>query len=167
MAIDSMHADTPMGVAQVCREWFDEDCPPEEAILIATMSGKWIRPSHGEATSVWIKSRLLERRVLRAWAVPLGVHDGTPPDYEMPKPKDMTPEERKRFMQRLLWGGPPHLGYARSRLAFSPLMIRPVNSVADRVAHFDDNRGCPYCRKWYRNGAALRLHVIDAHLSEI
>ena len=164
MAIDCMLADMPAGVATVCLEWFDEDCPADDALVIAALPGRQ-RP-HNEAALVWIKSRLLERGVLRGWAVARGIHDGTPPDYETPKPLEMTPEQLKKFKQKLLWGGPPHLGYARSAISRSPLMITPINAVADRVTHFDDQRPCPYCNRWFRNGGALRLHVIDNHLYE-
>ena len=166
MALDTMLTVSPAGIASVCGEWFDEECPPEVAIQVATDQGRK-RPSNGSSKSsdltiIWIKSRLREHNLFRGMAVELGVKDGTPSILLPAGNGDGGTEDLAAAVETWnRWNS----GYARSRISRSPLMIRPIDRVADQVAHFEDHRGCPYCRKWYRNGAALRLHVIDAHLS--
>ena len=158
MALDTMLTISPSGIASVCGEWFDEECPPEVAIHVATDDSRK-RPTGAELTVVWIKTRLRELNVFRGTAVDRCWVESAP------TPEQIAVEALGRIGDR--WTAPQRLGYARSRVSSSPLLISPINRVADRVAHFDDHRGCPYCRKWYRNGAALRLHVIEAHLNDI
>jgi hypothetical protein len=41
---------------------------------------------------------------------------------------------------------------------------RPIDSVAKKVA--DTKDVCPICGKWFRNPAAMRLHMGDTHAVE-
>lgn len=172
----------PSGVVELCRYWCDEDCPADAAIDIAEQAAgnkRWNNPiccmdidcpTIGGAL-VWLKSRLIEAGVLRALAVELHRGDGTgglfvPEMPERPMFKTASPEEKAAWNAKWGWKAAPNLGYSRSGLHRSPLHIQPINSVADRVAHFEGREHCPYCRRWFRNGAALRLHVIENHIHE-
>ena len=155
----------PSGVVELCRYWFDEDCPVDKASEIAGVAIGESNPfkdccmaPDGEGLIVWVKSRLMERNVLRALARELNKPDGSP--LRIPEIPDHPTEEQR-------WRAPRSLGFVRSRISRSPLVIQPINSVADRVLHFDDHQNCPYCRAWFRNGAALRLHVIERHGAEV
>lgn len=39
----------------------------------------------------------------------------------------------------------------------------PIDRVALRLTHFEQYKACPYCKRNFRNNAALRLHVIESH----
>lgn len=169
MATEHLLAMMPNGVIELCREWFDEDCPSDLAFQVAeTATATFERRSSFNCLSlncstiggaiVWLKSRLRERGVLRALADAIGVHDGTPAD--VPPPAPMTPAEWKAFQDRI---DRQCKGYVRSRISRSQLLLSPINAAAERVIHFEDSQHCPYCRRWHRNGAALRLHVIERH----
>lgn len=169
MVAEHYQSTTADGVAAICQDWFDEPCPLRVAGMVAE-NAQAKRPYFSETTLggiiVWLKSRLMERGVLRAMAVELGLHDGTPRLPEIPT--NANEEERERIYRE--WKesmvakfAPINLDFSRSNLAASPLMLSPIDRVANRVAHFEDDRPCPYCRKYFRNGAALRLHVIDFH----
>lgn len=183
MAREHFMSMMPTGVVELCRYWCDEDCPADAAIDVAEQASGYKYgtgaiccmdidcPTIGGAL-VWLKSRLIERGVLRALAVELQRGDGTGGPFvpERPEPHEWnkaSPAELRAWREKWGWKADDRkLGYQRSGLHRSPLHIQPVNSVADRVVHFEGREHCPYCRKWFRNGAALRLHVIDNHLEE-
>lgn len=69
---------------------------------------------------------------------------------------EVSPEEAAEWEQR------PN--YARSKISRSPLArITPIDVVASRLTNMRDDSACPYCKRHYRNGAALRLHAVEAH----
>ena len=176
MAREHFQAMMPSGVIELCEYWFDEPCPVDDAAAVAAKAAGTDRlntvccldldcPTIGGAI-VWLKSRLLERGVLRALARELNLHDDTPRACPMPATREATPEELQQMIWKMKWAAPAHLGHTRSRLSSSPLVLRAINRTADRVCHFENDTPCPYCKRRFRNGAALRLHVIDFHLHE-
>ncbi len=170
-------SEMPSGVAAICADWFDEFCPAGDAVAVAEMAAV-AQPYFNETVIggalIWLKSRLLERGVLRALARELNKPDGGDYRYfesegqeamRLP-PRELTPEELQQQIWKMKWAAPAHLGYASSQISKSPLVLRAINRTADRVCHFENDTPCPYCRRRFRNGAALRLHVIDFHLHE-
>jgi hypothetical protein len=61
------------------------------------------------------------------------------------------------------WAEPSAIGVVRSRISRTSQWIRPINRVANSVEQFGDNRNCPKCSRYFRNGAALRLHFMERH----
>lgn len=172
MAIEHLMSISPMGVAALCRDWFDEELDAEVAIAVAERGFSWycqdgyydvFHPTIANSI-VWIKNRILEHhRAL--WKGP-----PTEPKLLEEIKYEQQLEERDEVREQIANGTfePPALPkWTRSRISETYKMIYPIDSVANRVAHYEGQRSCPYCNRWYRNGAALRLHVIDNHLSEI
>ncbi len=192
MTREHIMAAMPSGVAEICRDRFDEFCPASDAVAVAEDAAENLLPQIGpegpygvrgsletsEGAAYWVKWRLIQRGVLRALARELAMHDGTPRiactpeelyDERRRRYQEMTPaeiEQHQRMLTAMKWKAPAHLGHTRSRLSQSPLVLRAINATANRVAHFENDQPCPYCNRRYRNGNALRLHVIDSHLQQ-
>lgn len=184
MAAEHILAVMPSGVAAICQERFDEFCPAGDAIDVAEKAAAYLLPQiirdqsqafccleTGEGVMIWLKSRLRERGVLRALAPERFTADGL---LSPGTPESLAAacnfgwNDETRFNQISAQPYIPKLGYARSRISRSILSnLSPIDRVASRVAHFEDRTPCPYCRRWHRNGNALRLHVIENHGAEV
>lgn len=108
---------------------------------------------------VWLKNRLLEYGLLRAglkgWAdTYVAWNELHMPQFEI----DLPPRDSAE------WFRIGKSGYARSGICRSPLArLEPIDRVAERLTRFGDSQSCPYCRRYFRNGSALRLHVVESH----
>lgn len=150
MAIEHFMSQSPMGVITLCQEWFDADCPVEDAIAVAKRAWEFytaydLDHPHISSSLVWLKSRLLERSVF--WHAP-------PYEPWVPYvPPDVLDADDP---------GPGN--WARSGISATMQLLQPINRTAaivvDDPGHYSH---CPHCNRFFRNGFAKRLHIAEAH----
>lgn len=163
MISDQISLLTPSGVTTLAAWWFGVALSQEHAETIASKFHDITGHGCGcldDSTDtsvgpvIWLKSRCYELGYLK--------HDGagTPEirvfcllHFEPCEPDaDISPDFKAE----------PN--YARSSISRSPLArIEPIDRVAARLVHLRDDSECPYCKRRYRNGAALRLHAVESH----
>lgn len=165
MAIEHLMSTSPCGVIELSREWFDAEPEADVACEVAQAAAEQYSVgdlSHPTISSaiVWIKSRLHERRVF--WQK---TEQAVLFDIELWLRQE--DERRAEIMASASELPPMELGWARSQYVSCQLLIQPINGTAAKVIEFADSSHCPYCRKYFRNRAAQKLHVIDHHLAEI
>ena len=168
MACEQLALRTPEGVSSLAEQWCDATVSSADAERIAKAAIKCgVGQTQKRATGcldgdadlcvgaiIWLKNRLADFALL-----PPG-HCGCPRirlfcelHFE---PLHIAASEIAS------WCFPPN--YARSRISRSPLArIEPIDRVASRLTQFSDESKCPYCNRYYRNGAALRLHAVESH----
>lgn len=157
----------PAHVRQFAAEMYDVELTQEESQKVARQAiGFWLLRflPHNGLTYIWVKKRLGEAMLL--WR-------GPPVDESEPWVSGVfhmwnmmiDPAEVDQW---LVGSGMVSKGVQRSVPVRSPLAtLSPIDRVAAKLVHFPDHTGCPYCKKWFRNGIALRLHVAEFHGLEV
>lgn len=163
------------GVAALVCDWYDFTIEQFQAEKVASAAvadevGLWQHHTGCldagcwtmGGTLIWLKSRLSDFGFMPK---PGGVD--APFYYLPPKLPDQTREQweaKVKEAERLHLERMEKEHYARSRISRSVLStIEPIDRVASRLVHLEGREHCPYCRKFFRNNAALRLHVVESH----
>jgi hypothetical protein len=151
-------------LVQYAHERFEVSLSISDAEIIAKkfaeMKGGWAsRNSSSSGHVVWIAKRLQEAGYFR-------VQHNDPSDIRLFAllhfwPWEGKPWGRDSVDDMIEWP---------ATVRRSPLSrmgdFEPINRVARRIAG-DGGKPCPYCRRYYRNPAALSLHLAESHEQEI
>lgn len=128
--------------------------------------GGWccLKPG-GNGVFTWVQSRCNERRLTHrcsgAFAVPSGIITARF-HFEAWDEEQYGPWKRENSIEFAIESR--NVDVKRSPLSRIG-DASPINSVARKIAG-DGDRPCPYCNRYFRNPAAMALHIEESHAAD-